>query len=1299
MKQKIIRHPKRVFEAMACLLLLGIVMCRLFIADIDDYEEVSQGIFNDPVMGEVHFVTEDKTRVSDYYYRTQGFTITDSETGQSVRFSLWNKEEISQNPPVDLGNGRHQSQWNISYEAIMNKISSQYPDWAQRIANNTAADIRFDAIINVNKNGDWAGKMFEDGSTLDGVLYDKDNFDQLTKDYPELAFLQKDINGHYDKLLEILKGEWVLGPDGKWMFKSMMMEQEKPEPEPDPDEPSPSDPGSGGGNPEYVTTIGEVGSSITPYYATYNFDPTGRFVIGAKYNSGGKTGGIPTDEDLTNGYEANKWRGGAYIHRRTAATHSWNFKGDVDLTVHTGEYNMEKVYYDPNDESKGYYEVKGSEITYSARVPKERTNGVVSRTVRYWYLGNGLTGMGMGPEIYALTGATTYNEVFPGGQHDYINTEALSVICTINGVDMTAVSSYHFIPDDAYHVDWDRAKVYGAAETFIIDGAHADISVESYLSGGGPGVASAAVAALAQSHIEPNENIWVRNDELTVEGHNYMSSSYYQFKDFHQNFGEEHTASDISESDYGMITDEETGRIPANIANNDYPTTIEARYVQKVLNTGLTKALGPSHSIKSGNDRFGHHYFNDNEPVRIHTPTVSPVEVINPETGLKWELEDMQNQLMPNVVNPNADYQFLLDGTYKIQFVPETHFEHMGYDDPELVASLYQKYCSFREVCFPFTVQVNGRIYEPTDENVGIYQDVDFNCGRKKMPGYTDWIRLPDGATEVEFYIPTWAKEGNNYVVEFRVAPINVVDHKTVDHIEDYTAWDYDWEYLKNESITIPGRGSSDLYEYVSTYTFTSQVSGIIYDFKAVGIDDKDRFEGYKENMYGHDESNGLGEANYFPFCPTKQEKRSGTNNRFGNSSVRYEFDGTLTNNWNERNTLPFSIGRSEKYEKEGELRKGNTFAFSVKTIANLGDEDGLLDNSTTGDCIIIKPSFRYINRTGEVTEDVDVYYDVDDYNGKDTHLFVQYGESRDLANKQKVKLADLRFNGSYYFNSGLYEPEKRKIINLEMLNPLYRTEESVALWRYKHDDVEYSRGKTNTFLKNQAALNGNPDYPDELYQTDSAYLNRETESQCLSEIVLNSRLRLLTGNVEELQRNETYEGSQLQYLDDRLPNGTVYQITPDACDIYGSDKWDKHRKSMQTWFGTYWIPNQLYVTDDVFEADANGDGVKEQYDNVRDYAEAKGYIEQNDPIFKQDGYLVVNFEIYTRNDGLDHLVYAGGNADMWDIEGQPDKVQVGDGLEKYPYIDVDVRPGDVAIVDLTRSIMDGWSVGFNRIN
>lgn len=779
-----------------------------------------------------------------------------------------------------------------------------------------------------------------------------------------------------------------------------------------------------------------------------------------------------------------------------------------------------------------------------------------------------------------------------------------------------------------------------------------------------------------------------------------MSSAYYQFKDFHETFGEENTASDIPESDYGLVADEETAAIPPETANGDYKTYIATTYKRVVCLSDFTKTFGPTSTrIKNGYDPFGHHFIRDNEAVRVHTPTVSPVEVINPDTGSKYELSDMQTQLVSSAVNERADYQFLLDGTYTIQFTPETHFEHIGYDDPELVASLYEKYCSFREVCFPFTVQVNGRIYEPTEESVGIYKDVDFDCGRKKLPGYTDWIRLPDGAQEVEFYIPTWAVEDSDYVVQFRVAPINVVDHKKVDHIEDYTAWDYDWEYLKNESITIPGHGSSDLYEYVSTYSFTCQVSGIIYDFQAVGINDKDRFEGYKIQSNGYAVSNGLGIANYYAFCPDYSEKRSGIRNRFGNVAVRYSFDGSLTNDWNEANTLPFARGRANS--ADGELRRGNTFAFTVKTIANLGDEDALMDNSTTGDCIIIKPSFRYISPDGTVNRDIDVYYHTGSPDGKEEYLFVQYGEARDLECKEEVRISDLRFNGSYYYNSGQYEQDKRQVIDKDMMNMLSESYsvKNESLWKYHHDDAEYSKDSANAYQKLIANLEGRTGFPDEAYSTTSVFLNRKTNSYCLSEIVLNSRLRLLTGNVEQLKMNENNEGDSLQYLDDRLSNGTAYKITPQTCEAYGLDYWEKHRKSMQTWFGTYWIPNQLFVTDDVFEVDTDGDGVKEKYDNLWDYTNAKGYIEENDPIFKNTGYLVVNFEIYTKNDGQDHLSYIGSNADMWKIEGQPDTVEAGDPNIPGDTVEIEVDSGDVAVIDLRRSIADGWTTGYNIIN
>ena len=137
----------------------------------------------------------------------------------------------------------------------------------------------------------------------------------------------------------------------------------------------------------------------------------------------------------------------------------------------------------------------------------------------------------------------------------------------------------------------------------------------------------------------------------------------------------------------------------------------------------------------------------------------------------------------------------------------------------------------------------------------------------------------------------------------------------------------------------------------------------------------------------------------------------------------------------------------------------------------------------------------------------------------------------------------------------------------------------------------------------------------------------------------------------------------------------------------------------MQTWYGEYFIPNQLYVTDKEFTADADGDGADETYSSVWDYANEKGYVDLNEDFFKKDGYLVINFQIYTFNNDKSHLAYSGSNGDnMWTIQGQPDKTTIGDPSVNEE-IEVPVRPGDVAIVVFESSAYDGWTVGSNRIN
>ena len=119
----------------------------------------------------------------------------------------------------------------------------------------------------------------------------------------------------------------------------------------------------------------------------------------------------------------------------------------------------------------------------------------------------------------------------------------------------------------------------------------------------------------------------------------------------------------------------------------------------------------------------------------------------------------------------------------------------------------------------------------------------------------------------------------------------------------------------------------------------------------------------------------------------------------------------------------------------------------------------------------------------------------------------------------------------------------------------------------------------------------------------------------------------------------------------------------------------------MQTWFGTYYIPSTLYVTD--------GDV------DVWDYAVENGYIRGDEDIFYDNGYLVLNFAIYTKNDGEWHLTYYGSDSgkNQWSVQGAKTVAEVGDSTTNSD-IEIELEPGDIAIIDMGQSKLDDFTVG-----
>ena len=1154
------------------------------------WDSLTEGVWQDPVTRNFCFRTIDKEKTSDIFYRTLGFTIADGFRDEDGTIR---ETDISKEFSWALADHRN----DFSVRELGNGIIE------------TTWEIPYETVMEMIKStsAEWYNRVMNpEGEVF--LIFDAIIAVQDKNKYPEDIFSGEAWSGYmtpdgqyigalWDKYnYDELKG--MYGWDNRYFdnhFDQILVIAVGPKDEElgDPDDPEP---------PEYYFDFQKLIGKDAPEFVTYNYSTTGQFDLGD---------GIPTSESVTNGYNADEWYGWAYVCRRKPVTKKWNFSGNISWKEGSGNFYPDKFG-------------NQVEVMYTK---KEDYQYTVERTVRYWYVG--------GASFHTLDHVQTENEVFTGHlPYVYLREDTTTVTCTANGKDMKTVqqnTKFTWVPDDNYHIDWPK-----------------NVDLYINVSGSDRQDARAAFEEEAEDRVTPSDRILVRNDDLEVNEHEYMNGQDYPFGEFVANEGSLRSFYSIKDDDYGLEEDERAGQIPYDTANDKYYTSISAFYKQVVIGTQVIQEHIKRPDNTSIEERIKDEYM-DQEPVVVHTPTVSPVVVANPKTGEELGDEDQQTQLVTDAINPYVDYQLLLDGTYTIKFIPETHFEHLGYDADELTQDMYNKYCKFKQVAFPFTIQLDGDIFDPDSSTVD-------DQGNPKMAGYTQWIDLPNFTVD-DFYIPSWTTEDNDYVIQFRVAPENVVDQNGVNHIDDV-------EWLKNATLN-----GQPLYNYVSTYSITVQVSGRIYGFQINGINDKDRFYDTGTNTYQWE---NFGLSAYFPFCRYYEEKRTGIFNRLGGTTVRFSVDGSLTNNWNIRNTLPFSVGRSFKFDSDpddtsmktdGTLIKGNTFTFSLRTIANLWSED------TNADYLVITPTYRYITKDGHVIEDVDLYYNGESGDGSEEMLLVPYGSAQDKAVYHPTSIGDIRNDGAYYYEDA----------------SIHRT--------LTQDDAEYSKNKRNAYLYDNGLSSSR-----ETFTSANRYLMKESPNYCLSRIVMTSDLRLLTGNLEQLEMNLENEGDDLEYLTDRkTTNGNLYKVTPQTNPEY----WDLHRMSMQTWFGEYWIPSQLYVTEDVFKADADGDGVEEEYDSIYDYMDKYGSIEGNEDFFIDDGYLVLNFQIRSYNEGKGHLAYFAANQDgldQWTKEGSPDTVVVGDPNTGTD-IEVKVRPGDVAIVDLSRSIKDRFDVGFNRIN
>lgn len=942
---------------------------------------------------------------------------------------------------------------------------------------------------------------------------------------------------------------------------------------------------------------------------------------------------IPTSNTYTNGVVLDGWYGNVQLtettYTRTEKTS--NYAVNYSYTVHHQASHTEK------DEEGNVVTVDDSWDEEITETEYATSSDMIQSTWQGTY--TTITDV----DLYQLQSTTTTNGA--GGIITYTDNVLTHVpySITINGTTYTSGSSQDgsddklvpsFIASDSYHV---KENTVDTSRITVSVGNMGDSkpSHDAIIS-----AAKGQVQYIWNSRVKNNASlVTLQNDEFTIDGITYLTnpstmtqnSSGVWLKGGNVNWTyEKDKTHEMYEATTNNIKEDVgTASIPSSVINGYYYTNISATYKSFISSKNQTVTMAIKDSLGDNTSGTVHDELNNsaepaiirtgsrgytyaksnydysiNEPVVVHTPVIAPIHISNGET---------QTQLADNTGMSLS--QLILDHKYTIEFDWESYFtdlnHYKGYEAP----AGWTQYIKEKKVAFPFSVEVNG-----------VYYDIDSE------DGYTPWISVGSTTTSFEFYLPSWSQEGLYYDPSGSVystwnsygRPIKVrVEAENMGSFEDSEQVEY----------------NGDKGNYVATFTYPCQVSGIIYDFQVVSVRDYKNFA----------TSDWVDEAgmSIFNFVTEsgktnklQAEKNVGQNNRLGLPYMRYTLDGDMTDSWSYENTLPFASGKSVYGTESGYLVRGNTIAFTIKTIANLTGKD---------DYIKLTPNYRYYASDGTLydTDEIDIYY-------MQGSTLIKMGSTADY---DRMKPNSLYMDGGSIWYHDSY------------FNYFYDTFESTAehkaeLWR--DSDI------TDNYVK----------------------LGSMEESYCVGEVKLDQSLCLWTGNEEELAVNlESVNNANtaLRYIDELNGINTTFDaitdlqyasgynyFNKDASYGYGEydDIWS-FESSMQTWYGKYAIPSNIYVCPK---------GALEEYlENEVDYIDFT-----EDFWLPDDGTLVLNFDISSYMDGHEHLQYygpSGSSYDMWSTEH-------GDTT------DPTYRPGDVGKIELKyESVADHFNIGTLYIN
>jgi len=943
---------------------------------------------------------------------------------------------------------------------------------------------------------------------------------------------------------------------------------------------------------------------------------------------------IPTSNEYKNGVILDGWYGNVEISQNTytRTEKTSNYAINYSYTVHhpasgktvtDPDTGKEVAVDDSWDET-----INGTEYATSSDMIQSTWQGVYTTISDV--------------DLYQLQNTTTTNGA--GGTISYTENVLTHVpySITVNGTTYTSGESQNGSDDK-------QVPTFNASENYHVKENNVDTSrITASVGNMGDSKPShdaiisagkGQVQAIWNKRVKNNASlVTLQNDEFTIDGVTYLTNPSEMTQDakgvwqkggnINWTYEKDKTHEMAEATTNNIKQDQGTASIPSSVINGYYYTDISATYKSFISSKDQTVTMAIKDNLGDNTSGTVHDELNNsakpaiirtggisyayaksnydytiNEPVVVHTPVISPIHVTDGET--KTQLADNTGMSLT---------QLVLDHTYTINFDWESYFtdinRYKGYEAP----AGWTRYIEQKYVAFPFAVEVNGTYYD-------VFGD-----------GYTDWVPVGPSTTSFTFYIPSWAEEGLYYDPNGAVystwnsyaRPMKVrVEAENMNSFFDETQLEY----------------NGDKSNYVATFFYPCQVSGIIYDFQVVSVRDSMNFATADwVDEAGMDIFNFVKESERT--SKLQAEKNVGQNNRLGFPYMRYTLDGTMTASWDYANTLPFVSGKSVYGNDTGYLVKGNTIAFTLKTIANLTGKS---------DYIKLTPNYRYYASDGTLydTDDIDIYY----LAGSN---LIKMGSTEDYNNMKP---------NSLYTDGG-------------------------AIW-YENSYFDYYYNTFESTADHKAKL-----WNDSAITENYVKLGHMDESYCVGEIKLDQSLSLWTGNEEELEKNlkaVNSASSALRYAD----NLNGFNMTaPQIYDLSGQQGYNYYNKgmttdetydswafesSMQTWYGKYTIPSQLYVCPK---------GALEDYiENEVDYIDFT-----EDFWLPDDGTLVLNFDITSYMDGHKHLKYYGpasSSYDMWSKEhGNPTPT------------DSTYRPGDVGKIELKySSVREHYNPGILYIN